>query len=150
MKFMMASLTLLGLVAGGRAALASDMAGIYGRIELVAYDAGDFSDAVKISGTFTIAMGTQGTGGNYTEPRKGYFYYVCPSGQEDKCKAEWADLASIAKTNQCVAFGERYQNLGVFRLAKEVPKGPDLYPVAGGVQKVSDLNHQCRAIPKFR
>lgn len=123
-------------LASGSLALASDPIGVYAIVDRVVYEPEVGSpERVQIWGAFSLARGI-GIGDVYDPPVRGYFYYALPEGQEDVARNEWADLHSVAGTDECVSFGSRYLPIGAVRSGCEAPGTPDVYPVVQGITKV--------------
>lgn len=87
----------------------------------------------QVWGTFMVAKGS--TGRAFRGPVYGFFYYAAPSGKEDVCRKEWADLKKMAGTGKVVGFGERgtLADVGRLRGHGEEAKEPDPYPLHFGL-----------------
>jgi len=133
------------LIAGSALAVvtlrASDMVGIYGVVEKTVLEpSAGAPQRVQVWGAFSLGQAKPGD--VYAEPKRGYLYYTCPAGQESTCRAEWADLTSVAGKGQAVGFGPRFKPMGRLRAADEAPANPDPYPIEMGVTKLgSDTYH---------
>src|SRR4051812_16108519 len=91
---------------GGAVAHASDMTGVYARVEKVVVEPGDGpAERIQVWGVFALAA--QGDPNTYHAPVRGYLYYKLPSNAA-LARREWADLKSVAGTDQIVAVGARY------------------------------------------
>jgi hypothetical protein len=92
----------------------------------------------KTGATATGGVAEDGsyTPGWYAAPQKGYLYYSAPKGKEDTCLREWTDLKRVAGTGEVVGFGSRRVKNARMRLATELPKDPDVYPIQLGVVKM--------------
>jgi hypothetical protein len=128
------------LVAGG-AARASDPIGGYMIIDKVVLEPADAPTTIQIWGSFALAK--ENGGRTYTDPERGYLYYKAPTGKEDACRKEWADLKKAAGTSQVLGFGSSYEwkTLGNVRKANEKPESPADYPVANGLNKIGDRDY---------
>jgi hypothetical protein len=125
------------LVLGG-AARASDPIGGYVIVDKVVLDPADAPTTIQIWGSFALA--TQPGGRAYGDPARGYMYFKIPTGKEDVCRKEWADLKKAAGTGQIIGFGSSYEfkKLGTVRKAAEKPETPDNYPLGNGLVKFND------------
>jgi hypothetical protein len=114
---------------------ASDRIGVYAVVEKVVLEPADApAQRVQIWGAF--ALSDQRSGSTYGPAQRGYLYYTCPQGKESVCRAEWADLKSMAGTNAGAGFGHRYEPTGRIRKADEKPSSPDVYPIQNGIVRV--------------
>ena len=121
---------------------ASDPMGVYCVVDKVVLEPADKAERAQIWGTCALANTNDWY---FQEPAKGYFYFAAPKGQEDRARAEWADLKSVAGTGQAVGFARRYKPVGKIRAATEKPASPDEYPLHNGVIKASQ-----RVVPEVR
>jgi hypothetical protein len=116
---------------------ASDPVGIYGVIERVVFEPDAAApQRVQVWGAFALSDGRSGD--SYLPPQRGYLYYTLTPGQEDICRKEWADLASVAGSGQAVGFGLRHDTQTRLRQSTEKTKHPDSYPIGVGVMKVGN------------
>lgn len=123
---------------------ASDPIGIYAKVDRVIMEPNEqVPERVQIWGVFALADTTTG---KYQKPARGYLYYSLVPGSEALCRNEWSDLANVAGSDHCVAFGRRHEGLGKVREASELPTGADLYPLAIGVFKVPSFFPECRKL----
>ncbi len=124
-----------GLCGGVRA---SDPIGVYALVDRVVLEPEEASpDRIQIWGAFSLA-GKPGTGDSYSVPVRGFLDYTLQEGLEKVSRAEWADLAKIAGTGQCVGFGSRYfEPPPRIRSSAEDPVDPDLYAVNFGLVKAA-------------
>jgi hypothetical protein len=131
-------LALAAALAAGGAARASDPIGGYLIVDKVVLEPSDAPTTIQIWGSF--ALYKEPGGRAYGDPVRGYLYYKAPSGKEDVCRKEWADLKKAAGTGQVIGFGSSYElkALGKVRKASEKPASPDPYPVANGLTRVPD------------
>jgi hypothetical protein len=114
----------------------SDRTGIYARVDKVIFEPSEAApERIQIWGAFALA--TKENRNTYEPAQLGYLYYSLKPGKEEICRKEWADLKSIAGTGQIIGFGTRDQPARL-RTAKEKASDPDVYPVAYGLQKISD------------
>ena len=121
---------------------ASDPMGVYCIVDKVVLEPAERADRAQIWGTCALANTNDWY---FQAPAKGYFYFAAPAGQEDRARAEWADLKSVAGTSQAVGFARRYRPVGRIRPATEKPDAPEAYPLHNGVTKVSQ-----RVVPEVR
>jgi hypothetical protein len=121
---------------------ASDPVGVYCVVQRVVMAPDEqHPTSVQVWGACAAANGGVAEDGSYTPgwyaaPRKGYLYYSAPKGKEDICLREWTDLKRVAGTGEVVGFGSRRLNNGRLRLAAELPKDPDAYPIQMGVVRL--------------
>ena len=127
-------LTLLAVWAATAATSASDRTAVYARIDKVVLEpAADAPQRVQVWGAF--AMAKPNDMNDYLPPARGYLYFAL-AANATAAQKEWADLQSVAGTNQIVAFGSRWELKARVRNADEKPASPDPYPVSIGVTKV--------------
>jgi hypothetical protein len=122
--------------------VASDPMGVYCIVDKVVLEPAERPDRAQVWGTCALANTNDWY---FQAPAKGYFYFAAPAGQEDRARAEWADLKSVAGTGQAVGFARRYRAVGRFRPATEQPTKPEDYPLHTGVIKASQ-----RVVPEVR
>lgn len=127
----------VALVAGG-AARASGPLGGYMIVDKVVLEPSDSPTTIQIWGSFVLA--TQPGGRSYSDPVRGYLYYLALLGKEDVCRKEWNDLKKAAGTAQVLGFGssDDPKKLGKVRKASEKPDSPDPYPLANGLVNVTE------------
>jgi hypothetical protein len=140
-------LVTVGSLAGPVAA--SDPVGVYGLVEKVVLEpaSGD-AQRIQVWGVFALTDGRSGDG--YRPAERGYLYYSLKPGKEDICKKEWADLKSLAGTDQGIGFGARYTQNGRVRKLAEKPEGPDVYPTGIGVMKMGSEHNQVGIMAELR
>jgi hypothetical protein len=127
----------------------SDWVGVYARIDKVVVEpsSGD-PQRVQIWGAFALA--TKDNRNTYDAAEKGYLYYSVAPGQETACRREWADLKSLAGTDQIVGFGVRNRPRAKVHKATDKPGEPDVYPVGSGLVKMSDRGTNYEPIRALR
>jgi len=130
----------------------SDWTGVYARVDKVVFEPNETApERIQIWGAFALA--SKENRNSYEPAQLGYLYYSLTPGKEEICRKEWADLKSIAGSGQIIGFGGRHQPPRL-RKAKENASDPDVYPVANGLQKVSDRPsdygpiRELRSLPK--
>src|SRR5688572_26868386 len=97
--------------------------GIYAIVEKVVLEPSDAGpQRIQIWGAF--ALWDERAGMGYRAAERGYLYYACAKEQIGICRNEWADLTSIAGTNQAVGFGSRDLRAGRVRRRDERPSAP--------------------------
>ena len=121
---------------------ASDPMGVYCAIDKVLLEPADGATRAPVGGTCALANTNDWY---FQAPANGYFYFSAPKGQEERARAEWADLKSVAGTGQIVGFARRYKPVGRLRAASEKPAQPDEYPLHTGVIRASQ-----RTVPEVR
>jgi hypothetical protein len=140
---------LAALLLAAQVAWASDGVGIYAVVDKVVLEPKDGpAERIQVWGAFALAKGDSGN--DYHVPARGYLFFSLVKDSEDVCRKEWADLAKIAGTGQCVAFGSRYKDNGKIRKVGVEPKTPDVYPLGFGMQRVGNdhpLSAQLRILP---
>lgn len=115
---------------------ASDWIAIYARIDKVVFEPNPNAlERIQIWGAFTLASTKDRN--TYEPAKRGYLYYSLTPGKEDVCRKEWADLKTIAGTNQIIGFGSRSAAFGTVRKATDKAADADVYPVAFGLTKMS-------------
>ena len=136
MKTRIIGLAILGACLSATVALhASDFVGVYAVVEKVVLEPSDTApQRIQIWGAFALADKVNGS--TYRPAERGYLYYTCPQGRETMCRAEWADLQSVAGKGTGVGFGQRWQDNGRVRKRTEKPATPDVYVIEKGVVKV--------------
>lgn len=114
----------------------SDWIGVYARVDKVVLEPNDAApERIQIWGAFSLASKENTYG--YQPPQRGYLYYSIKPGKESACRAEWADLKKIAGSDSIIGFGTR-SSAGRLRKADDRPSDPDVYPMGGGLVKMSD------------
>jgi len=144
-------LTLAGVVASG-VVHASDMVGVYGRVDKVVMEPHDQApQRIQVWGVFALA--SPDNGNDYLPAARGYLYYTLPSNAGMALK-EWNDLKAVAGTGQIVAFGSRWStSIKRARLRKpdERPESPDEYWMNVGLHKITRTDYApVRAIIDFK
>jgi hypothetical protein len=135
-----------GLALAAVPVAASDPIGVYCVVQRVVMTPDEqHPTAVQIFGACALANGGVAEDGTYSPgwynaPQKGYLYYSAPKGQEATCLREWSDLKRVAGTGEVVGFGSRRVKTARMRLAAELPKDPDVYPIQMGVVKIGGAN----------
>jgi hypothetical protein len=132
----------LGVALAAIPVRASDPIGIYCVVQRVVLSPDEqHPTTAQVWGACAASTGGIAEDGSYTPgwyaaPRAGYLYYTAPRGQEAVAVREWLDLKRVAGTGEVVGFGSRRQNTGRMRVASEVPRDPDVYPIQIGVVKL--------------
>jgi hypothetical protein len=125
-------------IAGATVIHASDMIGVYARVEEVVLEPGDGpAQRIQVWGVFALADPRDGN--TYHTPARGYLYYTLPSNAT-LARREWSDLQSVAGTTQIVAFGTRFSQAGArprVRKGDERPEKPDEYTMDIGLRKIN-------------
>jgi hypothetical protein len=174
------TLIAVALTLGAAALSASGSIGIYGIVERVVFEpATGAPERVQVFGAFAYVDELL----DQTSPaRRGYLYFSLPavapgaSGAAylETVRKEWADLKSVAGTNQAVGFGlwayiGRFSDLlpdaagtrvymlgGGARLdlrvrpASEAPSGPVIYQTNVGVVKLTDGGSHAAVVQRLR
>ena len=116
---------------------ASDRTGVYARVDKVVLEPNEQApQRVQVWGVFAIADSRDPNA--YRPPARGYLYYMLPPNAALALR-EWADLQSVAGTNQIVAFGSRWSKTRTesrVRKADELPASPDVYTTDIGMRKI--------------
>jgi len=137
-RFAQLAVVAFTVIALAGSARASDPVGIYALVDKVVLEPNDKApERAQIWGAFSLA---EGRGDGYSQPKRGYLYYKLNADKPEVSKKEWADLKSVAGTDEVVAFGGRYTEKGEIRKADDKPKNPDAYPLGFGLQKIRE-NH---------
>jgi hypothetical protein len=125
-------------IAGASVAHASDMIGVYARVDKVVLEPSEGqAQRIQVWGVFALADPQDPN--TYGAPARGYVYYALPSNAA-LARREWVDLQRVAGTDQIVGFGTRWSKSGKrvrVRKADERPELPDEYTMDIGLQKVS-------------
>ena len=125
----------LAVSAASVAVHASDRTAVYARVDRVVLEPrSEAPETIQIWGMFSIAEPNNPN--DYRPAARGYLYLRLGANKETALK-EWADLQSVAATDQIVAFGSRYEFKPRLRPATERPEGPDPYAFGIGLTKVS-------------
>jgi hypothetical protein len=138
---------------GAAVAHASDMIGVYAKVEKVVLEPGQGPpQRIQVWGVFALAEPKDPN--TYQAPARGYLYYTLPSN-DGLARREWADLQSVAGTDQIVAFGSRYSQSGSrphVRKADERPDKPDEYAMDIGLRKINGRTDYApvRSIVEFK
>ena len=127
----------VGLLAAAAVADASDRIGVYARVDKVVLEPNEQApQRVQVWGVFAVADPRDPD--TYRAPARGYLYYSLPANATLALR-EWADLKSVAGTNQIVAFGSRWSSTRTetrVRKADERPESPDVYTTDIGMKKI--------------
>jgi len=127
------SLSLIGPVG---TALASDPVGVFAVVERVVLEPNKVEpERIQIWGWFELANRTSR---RYDEPRRGCLYYSLSDENHDACRKEWTDIAESAGSGKCIAFGQRYDELGKVRKVGDEMTSPIPYPLASGLFELRD------------
>ena len=125
------TLLVVGLI--GVSLSASDRTALYARVDKVVLEPSEGTpQRAQVWGVF--AMAKPNDVNNYLPPARGYLYFTLAANPQEAQK-EWADLKSVAGTNQVVSFGNRWELKARVRSADEKPAQPDPYVVSIGVMK---------------
>jgi hypothetical protein len=128
-----------GLFLASSNAVASDPVGIYAFVDKVVLEPSEGApERIQIWGGFALA---EGYGYTYAPAKRGYMYFSIKPGDEEVARKEWADLKSVAGTDQFVAFAVRHKPKGTIRAAVAKPEKPDVYPIGFGLTKVKDHDY---------
>ena len=128
---------------------ASDRVGVYAVIEKVVLEPSDAApQRIQVWGAFALA--DRKSRNDYGPAERGYLYYACPPGQDTVCRAEWADLKSVAGKNTGVGFGARNRDTGRIRKADEKPASPDMYPIESGIVRLSAGHESLPVIDRLK
>jgi hypothetical protein len=126
--------TLLALSGAAAAISASDRTAVYARVDKVVLEPGpDAPQRVQVWGVF--AMAKPNDANDYLPPTRGYLYFSLAANPQAAQK-EWADLKSVAATNEIVGFGSRWDLKARVRTGDEKPDTPDPYALGIGVTKI--------------
>jgi hypothetical protein len=120
----------------------SDPVEVYALIEKVVCEPSEESpERIQVWGAFALAEGRFGE--YYRSPEWGYLYFNAKKGEEEKCRAQWADLKRVAGSGECLGFGFRHESRETIRLrrAEEPPANPTGYPIGHGVQKTRNAEY---------
>lgn len=126
--------TVLAVCTAAGAISASDRTAVYARIDKVVLEpAAESPQRVQVWGVF--AMAKPNDMNDYLPPARGYLYFALASNPQAAQK-EWADLQSVAGSNQIVGFGSRWELKARVRSADEKPDKADAYAMGIGVTKI--------------
>jgi len=129
-----AGLTVLAVCVAAGAMWASDRTAVYARIDRVVLEpTAESPQRAQVWGVF--AMAKPNDMNDYLPPARGYLYFALATNPQAAQK-EWADLQSVAGTNQVVGFGSRWELKARVRNADEKPEKADPYAVGIGVTKI--------------
>lgn len=150
--------------------LASGQAGIYGIVERVVFEPDARApERVQIWGAFALiersgtvrpghteVQGQVFTNYVYSKPASGYLYFRLPdvTKEIENARREWSDLASVAGTQQAVAFGywDRYRGDTLMRIRDKAskPENPDQYYTDVGVAKLAASGSHANIVSELR
>jgi hypothetical protein len=117
-------------------AVASDPVGVFAVVERVVLEPNEVEpERIQIWGWFELANRTSRA---YDEPRRGCLYYSISDENHDACRKEWNDIAESAASGKCIAFGQRYTELGKVRKFGDAMTSPLPYPLASGLFELRD------------
>jgi len=115
-----AGLTVLAVCVAAGAISASDRTAVYARIDKVVLEpTAESPQRAQVWGVF--AMAKPNDMNDYLPPARGYLYFALATNPQAAQK-EWADLQSVAGTNQVVGFGSRWELKARVRNADEKPE----------------------------
>jgi len=151
-RFRIVQLALSGIIVGLAAAAlhASDPIAVYARVDRVVFAPGpEAPQTIQIFGVFSLA--TPGNPNDYRAAARGYLYFKLGS-EEALARREWADLKSVAGTQQIVSFGNRRLLEPRLRRDGQPPEAPDTYTTGMGLTKVraNTDSPPVRALADFR
>jgi hypothetical protein len=127
-------LTALAISVAVAAMSASDRTAVYARIDKVVLEpTAEAPQRVQVWGVF--AMAKPNDMNDYLPPARGYLYFALAANPQAAQK-EWADLQSVAGTNQIVGFGSRWELKARVRNADQKPDKADPYAMGIGVTKI--------------
>jgi hypothetical protein len=127
-------LTVLATCVAAATISASDRTAVYARIDKVVLEpTAEAPQRVQVWGVF--AMAKPNDMNDYLPPARGYLYLAL-AGNPQAAQKEWADLQSVAGTNQIVGFGSRWELKARVRPADEKPDKADPYAMGIGVMKI--------------
>jgi hypothetical protein len=115
----------------------SDRIGVYARVDKIILEPNAAApERIQIWGAFAFASKADRV--SYDPAQRGYLYFSLKPGKEELCRKEWADLKTIAGTDQIVGFGGRDLPRPRLRKVTEKVADPDQYQVNFGLVKMSD------------
>jgi hypothetical protein len=127
-------LTVFAILVAAATITASDRTAVYARIDKVVLEpTAEAPQRVQVWGVF--AMAKPNDMNDYLPPARGYLYFALAANPQAAQK-EWADLQSVAGTNQIVGFGSRWELKARVRTADEKPDQADPYAMGIGVTKI--------------
>jgi hypothetical protein len=134
---------------GPAAPAVSDHVGVYALVDRVVFEPNEAApERVQLWGAFAVAHATNRN--TYETPRRGYFYYALAPGKAEVCRREWADFKAAAGTGQVIGFASRDAQKGRLRRAGEAAGGPDAYPVAWGLTRMSQRSSAYAPLVELR
>ena len=151
-RFAAAMFAALAGTAPGTVLHASDRTGIYARIDKVVMEPNEQApQRIQVWGVFALAEPKDPN--DYRPPARGYLYYALGPNAALALR-EWADLKSVAGTNQIVAFGARWPSSPAsvrVRKADERPESPDAYVMDIGLRKINRTEYApVRSVVEFK
>jgi hypothetical protein len=147
-KFVLAMAIAVAVISGAQILRASDPVGIYAVIERVVFEPNENTpQRIQVWGAFSLSEGKLGD--FYQAPQRGYLYLTLPPGKETVAKKEWADLKSMAGTNQGVGFGAKYKMKVHVRKSDEKPENPEVHPIGIGVVKADQQPATIQALKEL-
>ena len=151
-RFAAAMFAALTGAALGTVLQASDRTGIYARIDKVVMEPNEQApQRIQVWGVFALAEPKDPN--DYLPAARGYLYYTLPSNGQLALR-EWADLKSVAGTNQIVAFGARWSKSPTrvrVRKADERPESPDAYAMDIGLRTITRTDYApVRSVIEFK
>src|SRR5262245_34032493 len=124
----------LAVSAAAAAISASDRTAVYARVDKVVLEpSAETPQRVQVWGVFAIAKPNDAN--DYLPPARGYLYFSLAANPQ-AAQREWADLKSVAGTNEIVGFGSRWELKTRVRTSDEKPDKPDPYALGIGVTKI--------------
>ena len=127
----------------------SDRIGVYARVDKVILEPNAAApERIQIWGAFAFASKADRV--SYDPAQRGYLYFSLKPGKEELCRKEWADLKTIAGTDQIVGFGGRDLPRPRLRKADEKVANPDEYQVNFGLVKMSDRGSEYAPIRELK
>ena len=127
----------------------SDGIGVYARIDKIILEPNEAApERIQIWGAFAVA--SRENRSSYDSPQRGYLYFTLKAGKEEVCRREWADLKTVAGTDQILGFGSRFTQGGRLRKKDESPAKPDEYPLGYGLVRMRDRGTEYGPIKELR
>ena len=119
---------------------ASDPIGIYAVVDKVVLEPSEtMPERIQIWGDFALATGHND---QYAPTKSGYLYFKLNPEKPEVCRKEWADLKSVAGTDQVVGFGNRHAEQGTIRKTDAKPEKADVYSLGWGVSKINRKDYK--------